>query len=343
MASTALRPRKGSLGSCVNQRCVEIVNGYRLHVTRCRPRGLALAATLVFGLVASAACADYWHSTFTGDPAAGPCPTAPVNVVTSVDQWGDIVSTLGGNCAKVRTILVSSSVDPHDYEPSPADAGDFSGSQLVVVNGADYDPWASKLAATAVPKVPVVSAAKVTNTADGANPHLWYRPSAVIAVADAVTAELTKLSPAGAGYFAKQRSTLNSELKPYNELVAKMTREASGKSYAATERIFDYMAQAIGLVDETPEGYQRAVANETDPSPGDLQAFRDALSGHRIDVLIFNPQTEGAIPDQLRAAAQQARVPVVAITETVPAKEKSFESWQMDQLRSLARALNVSG
>ena len=32
----------------------------------------------------------------TGAAAAGECPTAPVDVVVSVDQWGDIVSELGG-------------------------------------------------------------------------------------------------------------------------------------------------------------------------------------------------------------------------------------------------------
>ena len=60
------------------------------------------------------------------------CPTDPVNVVVSVDQWGDIVSELGGSCATVKTVLTSSSVDPHDYEPSPADATSFAGAQLVV-------------------------------------------------------------------------------------------------------------------------------------------------------------------------------------------------------------------
>src|SRR5690348_4216009 len=76
-------------------------------------------------------------STSTGSAAA--CPTAPVDVVVSVDQWGDIVSELGGACARVKTILASSSVDPHDYEPSPADAASFAGAKMVVVNGVDYD------------------------------------------------------------------------------------------------------------------------------------------------------------------------------------------------------------
>ena len=78
--------------------------------------------------------------------------------MVSVDQWGDIVSELGGGCAKVKTLLASSSVDPHDYEPSPADAATFEGAQLVVVNGAHYDEWATKLAAGSAPDAPVVDA-----------------------------------------------------------------------------------------------------------------------------------------------------------------------------------------
>jgi zinc/manganese transport system substrate-binding protein len=305
-------------------------------------RGLCFAASLVLGAApVLAGCTNNDSSTHTGASAAGPCPVAPVNVVVSVDQWGEIVATLGGNCAKVKTVLVSSSVDPHDYQPSPADASYFSGSQLVVVNGADYDPWASRLATTTVPKVPLVSAAAVTETPDGANPHLWYRPSAVTAVADAVTAELTRLSPSAAGYFAMQRATFTIDLKPYNALIAKIKAAASGKSYAATESVFSYMANALGLFDKTPAGYRRAVANETDPSPGDLDAFRTALSGRQIDVLVLNPQTQGPLPDQIRTAAQESGVPVVDASETVASGAKSFQGWQIDQLTSLARALNV--
>ncbi len=102
--------------------------------------------------------------------------------------------------------ITERSVDPHDYEPSPADAAPFTGAKLVVVNGAGYDPWASKLAASSAGGAHVVSAAAVTKTPDGANPHLWYLPSAVSAVADAVTAELSKLDPQAGDYFRQRRS-----------------------------------------------------------------------------------------------------------------------------------------
>ncbi|MGZ4510956.1 MAG: metal ABC transporter solute-binding protein, Zn/Mn family [Mycobacterium sp.] len=262
--------------------------------------------------------------------------------MVSVDQWGDIVSELGGACANVKTVLASSSVDPHDYEPSPADAAWFRGAKLVVVNGAGYDEWASKLAASSAAGAPVVSAAEVTKTRDGANPHLWYMPSAVTAVADAVTAELSKLDPHAGGYFSQRRSQFTTAIAPYASLIAKIKAGASGKSYAAIESIFDYQAQALGLVNKTPLGYQRAAANESDPSPGDIDAFRTALAGRQIDVLIYNTQTQGSIPELIRSTAEQAGVPVVNVTETVPPGQNSFEGWQDAQLTALAKALGVA-
>jgi zinc/manganese transport system substrate-binding protein len=262
-------------------------------------------------------------------------------VVVSVDQWGDIVSQLGGACAQVKTVLVSSSVDPHDYEPSPRDAASFAGARLIVLNGADYDPWASKLAAISAPVAPVVSAADVTKTADGQNPHLWYRPSAVNAVADAVTAALRKVDPGMQDYFTQQRAAFSATLQPYRNLIDTIKAHTAGKSFAATESIFDYMSSTLGLTDKTPSGYQQAIASGSDPAPADIKTFLDELSRHAVDVLIYNPQTEGSIPDQIRSAAEQSGVPVVIVTETVPQNQATFASWQDNQLTALAKALGV--
>jgi len=324
---------------------------FDVSVLRSRFHCRSLAAAFALGLVV-AGCASSQKSfpssgsattpTAVGGSAATTCPTPSVAVVVSVDQWGDIVSELGGACANVRTVLVSSSVDPHDYEPSPADAAWFTGAKLVVVNGADYDAWASKLAASSAAGAVVVSAAEVTRTPAGANPHLWYKPSAVTAVADAVTAEFSKLDPQAGSYFSQRRSQFTAAMERYTSLIAKIKAEASGKSYAATESIFDYEAQALGLVDKTPEGYQRASANESDPSPGDIAAFGTALAGRQIDVLIYNTQTQGSIPEQIRSTAERAGVPVVNVTETVPPGQNSFEGWQGAQLTALGKALGVA-
>jgi zinc/manganese transport system substrate-binding protein len=304
-----------------------------------RPSGACVATALAL-TIAVTGCSS--SQTKAGGTAASGCPSAPVAVVVSVDQWGDIVSELGGVCSNVKTVLAGSSVDPHDYEPSPADAAWFMGAKLVVINGANYDPWASKLAASSAAGAHVVSAAEVTKTPDGANPHLWYMPSAVTAVADAVTAELSKLDPRGGDYFSQRRSQFTTAMAPYTALIGKIKAGATGKSYVATETIFDYQAQALGLINKTPEGYQRASANGTDPSPGDLDAFRNLLTGRQVDVLIYNTQTEGSIPQQIRSVAEKAGIPVVNVTETVPSGQTSFVAWQDGQLVALGKALGVA-
>ena len=304
---------------------------------------------------------DERSATSAGTPpqAEGGCPTTPVDVVVSVDQWGDIVSQVGGACADVTTVLASSSVDPHDYEPAPSDAALFDGAQLVVINGGHYDEWAAKLAASSAPDAPVINAVELSGHegeeghshegeeghshehAGEANPHVWYNPAVVNEVAEAVTAELTELAPDASDYLDERHSEFENVMKPYNDAVATIQSGAQGKTYAATESVFDDMAAALGMQNRTPEGYQASSANETEPSPADLDAFLRLLGDRGVDVLIYNTQTEGSVPEQIRSAAEQAGVPVVEVTETVPPNTESFQTWQIGQLDALAEALGV--
>ncbi len=295
---------------------------------------LAIAA-LAFGV---AACSDE-RPAETEAAVESACPTTPVNVVVSVDQWGGIVSELGGDCARVTTVVASSSVDPHDYEPSPADATKFGDAQLIVLNGGHYDEWAAKLAQTSAPNAAVID---IVETDHAENPHAWYDPAAVIDAADAVTAKLTELAPAARDHFADRRAAFAEALQPYEAAIAAIKAGAAGRGYAATEGVFDPMGQALGLQNRTPAGYRAASNNHADPAPADLDAFLTLLSDKGVDVLIYNTQTEGSVPAQLRAAAEAAGIPVVNVTETVAPGSDSFEAWQVDQLTALAEALGVS-
>ncbi|HMK12297.1 MAG TPA: zinc ABC transporter substrate-binding protein, partial [Acidimicrobiales bacterium] len=174
----------------------------------------------------------------------------------------------------------------------------------------------------------------------GDNPHLWYGPEAVHAVAGAITTELKSLAPQAAAYFDNRAASWRAEMRPYDDEVARVRRLVGGSvAYVASEPVFDYMARSIGLVDETPRGYERAAANQVEPAPGDLHELERALRSGSIDVLIVNTQTASSISDQLRAAARSAGVPVVDVTESPP-RGTSFVSWQVGELDALAKVLD---
>ncbi len=301
----------------------------------------ALLLAAVMTCFISVSCSSNSESTNSSVPA-GDCPEQPIQVVVSVDQWGDIVEQLAGDCATVTTVIESSKVDPHDYEPTTGDAAKFTDAELVVVNGMDYDPWATKIVATLNPEPPVVDAGKVAGLSDGENPHVWYGPDYVFEFASAVTAELSKLSPKAAEYFTAQADSWNTSMQPYRDQIALIKASYSGSTYAATESVFDYMAVALGLKDVTPAGFAAAAANETDPSPGDVASFGKLIKAGTADVLIYNVQTVGALPEQIRSAADQVKVPTVEVTETVALGATSFEQWQVEQLEALSAALKAS-
>jgi zinc/manganese transport system substrate-binding protein len=304
-----------------------------------RSTGTAIAT---LGLVATlSACtgddASGGPATSSGDAAA--CPGEVVDVVVTVGQWSDIVRSLGGDCANVTTVVPSGSVDPHDFDPGTADLAAFSGAELVVLNGADYDHWAENALAGLDPEPPVVSAAEVAGMAERGDPHLWHDPQVVEDTAAAITAAFVAASPDAEEHFADRASSWQADLQPYRDAVAGLRAAAEGRSYAATESIYDRMAAAVGLTDRTPEGFRVAASNEGEPAPGDLAAFEAVLTDGTVDVLIFNRQTSGSVPEQLRGVAEEAGVPVVEVSESPPSPDSSFLAWQVDQLEALSDAL----
>ena len=200
-------------------------------------------------VLAAAACGSTSQSARAPSPSgagtsSGPCPGGPVPTLVTVAQWTDIVSQLAGPCATVETVLASSSIDPHDYEPTPGDLARFEKAELVVRNGLDYDAWATKAVAALAHEPTVVDAGSVVGLKSGDNPHVWYGPSYVGQVADAVTAALRELRPAAAELLQRQRSTFAITIAPYLAEIDAIKQAKQGMTYGATEAVFDDMASA---------------------------------------------------------------------------------------------------
>lgn len=300
------------------------------------PPSAHLIAAAVLAGAALAGCASPEAAQGAGD-----CPEAPVEIVVTVGQWSDLATTLAGACGHVTTIVSGSAGDPHDFEPTTSDAARFTHADLVVANGLGYDEWAGHVVDTLSPRPPVVDAGEAAGLGDGEDPHVWYGPQHVARVADAVTAALATQMPAAAAYLAERRAVWTEQTRALDEAVVSLHASAAGRTFAATEPVFDHMAAAVGLVDRTPPGFAAAAANETDPAPGDVYALDQELRSRAVDVLVFNPQTDSALDDQVRRSAAAASVPVVEVTETIPAGVDGFVAWQVGQLDVLARALGV--
>src|SRR5579859_6639077 len=115
-----------------------------------------------------------------------------IRVVVAESFWGSIVRQEAGSRAVVTSIITNPNADPHAYEPTTGDARLFAQSKYVVINGAGYDPWASKLlSANPVKGRRVLVVGDLLGKKEGDNPHMWYGPSYVTRVAARVTSDLS--------------------------------------------------------------------------------------------------------------------------------------------------------
>jgi zinc/manganese transport system substrate-binding protein len=264
---------------------------------------------------------------------------ARVSVVAAENFYGDVIRQLGGDHVQVTSILSNPDQDPHLFEASPKTARALQHAALVVYNGADYDPWMDKLlgASKSSDQRTVIVAAQLVGKKAGDNPHLWYDPATMPAVAKAVSAYLASADPAHKRDYDARLATFLDSLKPIDATVAQLKARYHGVPVTATEPVFGYMADAIGF-DMRNLRFQMAAMNETEPSATDIAAFEKDLSERRVHVLIYNSQATEALTRRMLGIAKDAHLPTISVTETLPAG-KTFQQWMSSQLDNLSGAL----
>lgn len=263
-----------------------------------------------------------------------------IPVVAAENVYGDIAAQIGGPHVDVTSILTSPSADPHLYEPGTATALAVAKARLVIENGLGYDAFVRKLV-RAAPS----SSRRVLTIADvlgvggsDANPHLWYDVPQLPTIAGAIASALAEIDPSHADAYRRNRARFVAALEPLDAVVSRIRATASGAAVAYIEPVPGYLVSAAGLVNRAPSGFTRAIENGTEPSPQDVSAMYDLVRHRRVRVLLYNAQAVSPITSSVRAAAEQAHVPVVGVTETLPA-HMTFQQWQLAQARALERAL----
>lgn len=251
--------------------------------------------------------------------------------------YADIIQQIGGDRVTVTALLKSPNVDPHEYEPTAADAVAVANARLVLMNGLGYDSWMSHLLLGSSGHRTVIVAGEVAGLKEGANPHVWYDLRITARVSRTVTSALARLDPAHAAYFQRREQRFLRSLASLRREVRDIRQAHAGARVAETEPVFGYMISALGL--QVPEsGFQRAIAQGADPSPRAVIDFQTLLRGHRVQALVYNRQAVEPITETMASIARANHIPVVGVTETEPAGE-TYQSWIRSELGDLRRAI----
>jgi zinc/manganese transport system substrate-binding protein len=262
----------------------------------------------------------------------------PIHVVAAENFYGDIAQQIGGPTVKVTSILSNPDMDPHLFEASPSVARSLSGAQIVIYNGIGYDPWmADLLSASKAPDRKSIVVADLIGKKSGDNPHIWYDPATMVALARAMKDALVAADPANQAEYEKRLTAFEDSLKPVQDKIGELKRRSAGVPVTATEPVFGYMFDALGMVVRN-EPFQLAVMNDTEPSPSQIAAFEDDLKAGKVKLLVYNSQASDPLAERMLKLARAAKIPVVGATETEP-PGSTYQAWMTKELVAVDKAL----
>ncbi|WP_313542680.1 metal ABC transporter solute-binding protein, Zn/Mn family [Leifsonia aquatica] len=294
---------------------------------------------LAIALTAAAALA------LTGCSAAssGSSPDdGKVRIVASTNVYGDIASTIAGDAVEVTSIMDDPAQDPHSFEASAQNQLAISKADIVIENGGGYDDFVgTMLKAAPNDKRTVLNVVDISGkkAVDGElNEHVWYDFPTVQKLADDLVTALSKADPAQASTFTTNAKSFGEKLTALENRTAALKTTYAGEGVAITEPVPLYLLEAAGLENKTPEAFSEAIEEGTDVSPAVLQEMLGVIQGGSVKLLAYNEQTSGPETEKVLAAAKQAGVPVVPVTETLPSG-KDYIGWMNANVDAVAKAL----
>jgi zinc/manganese transport system substrate-binding protein len=266
-----------------------------------------------------------------------------INAIGAENEYANVLSQIGGRYVHVSSILDNPNTDPHTFEASPAVASEVASATLIVQNGVGYDSWISKMEAAAPdPSRKVIIVQNLLGLPDNTpNPHLWYSPKTMPAVARAMAADLSALQPAHKAYFAANLSRFEKSLTPWLDAIAQFKAKYAGVAAATTEPVADYLLQAMGINNLTPFVFQADIMNGVDPSPQDISLEDGFFTGHRVRVFCYNQQVVDALTTSIRDTALKAGVPVVGVYETMPTPGYTYQTWMLAEVHAIEKAITT--
>lgn len=294
---------------------------------------LASVAVTVTVVAALAGCSS---------TSAATSSNGKITAVAAENEYGSVLSQIGGKYVSVSSIMSNPNTDPHTFEASASVARNVSAAKLIVQNGVGYDDFMGRIEKANSNGAEVIVAQKVLGLPDNtANPHLWYDPKTMPAVGKAIAAKLEKLDPDHKAYFASNLDAFINSLTKWTDQLSAFKAKFPNVPVAVTEPVADYALQAAGADIKTPFSLQASIMNDTDPSPQDSAAQDALFTGKHVKAFLYNQQVTDEVTSKYLALAKANNIPVVGVYETMPTPGYTYQTWMEAEVSALTKALET--
>ena len=238
--------------------------------------------------------------------APGLASAKTLHAVASFTVLADVVRQVGGDHVTVKS-LVGPNGDPHEFEPSPADARSLTSADLVFLSGEGLESWFERLVkASGYSGRPVIVSDGIKTHAmeeDGhtvTDPHVWNSAANVIVWVSHIEKALSAADPEDAALFQQNAKAYTAKLKTLDAYartaIAKVP--ADRRKVLTSHDAFGYFTADYGVTFLSPIG----MSTENEASASDVAKLIDQIRREQVKVYFFENSNDPRLIRQIADA-----------------------------------------
>jgi ABC-type Zn uptake system ZnuABC Zn-binding protein ZnuA len=272
----------------------------------------ALSVGVAGALVLAACGSDNGSSSppsTTGAAATGAGKV--LNVVTTTTQITDFARNIGGDQVKIYAVL-KANVDPHDYEPTPADLDAIANADVIVKNGVGLEKWFEDTIKSAGPKGAILDASHGVTIHPGGDeepdgdPHIWHNPQNAKLMVANIAHAFEAADPAATRTFEKNLAGYSAQLDTLDADIKAQIATLTNKKLVTNHDAFGYYVEHFGL--EFVGSVIPSFDTQAELSPSDINDLVAKIKAQGVKAVF----SEASLPPKTaEAISREAGVKVV--------------------------------
>jgi zinc transport system substrate-binding protein len=271
-----------------------------------------------------------------------PATPGQLHILVSLYPLYDFARHIAGDRARV-TLLVPPGIEPHDWEPAPADIVRVQSARVFVYNGAGLEPWAEKLLGEVrrgdMRIVKATAGLDLLTTEGQPDPHVWLDPLLARAEVEAIRTALVAVDPVHAPIYDGNAAAFSSQLLALHERFAAGLERCERREIVVSHAAFAYLARRYRL---TQLPIIESLTPDAEPSPAALAALTRQARRARVTHIFFETLVTSKLAETLaREVGATALVlnPVEGLTKEQDAQGMTYVQLMDANLTNLRTAL----
>lgn len=278
-------------------------------------------------------------------------------IVTSFYPLYYFTNEIAGNKFNIVNITPSDT-EPHEYEPTPKDITTIENSRLLILNGAELEPWGENVLKNInIKSKSIVVSENLANIegeghhhedhdeAEGheeehvLDPHIWLSPVLAQKIVDKIAESIINADPANSSYYKMNSETLKSKLSELDKQYKKGLAQCQSRNIITSHSAFGYMALAYDLKQVSIAG----LSTEEEPSSKELAEVAEFAKKNNVKYIFFeslvSPKLSNTIANEVGAKTLVLN-PIEGLTSDQIAQGKDYISEMYSNLANLKTALS---